>query len=173
MRTRRVFTLALALPLVAAGAEPSRAAHVVLKDATGATVGTATLTEDRGGVHLSVKVQGMPPGTHAIHIHAVGRCENPEFKSAGPHFNPGGKKHGMKNPEGHHAGDLPNLVVGANGKTELHALAHGATLGDGPASLFGTQGTALVVHAGPDDEVTDPAGNSGARIACGVITRGN
>jgi Cu-Zn family superoxide dismutase len=171
MRTRRLIALALAFPLAATAAEPSRAAHAQLQDARGAKVGTATLTEHREGVHLSVKVQGIPPGAHGIHIHTVGKCADPEFKSAGPHFDPGANEHGLKNPEGHHAGDLPNLVVGADGKGELRAVAHGATLGDGPGSLFGPQGTALVVHAGPDDHVTDPAGNSGGRIACGVVSR--
>lgn len=175
MRTSHaIAALALALPFAAggAGADPAHAARAVLKDAKGATVGTVILTEAKDGVQVAVKAENLPPGTHALHIHAVGKCDDPEFKSAGPHFNPGGKKHGVKNPEGHHAGDLPNLVVHADGKAELRAVAHGATLREGSASLLGPQGTALVVHAGPDDEVTDPAGNSGGRIACGVIAHG-
>ncbi len=172
MRIALAAALALALPLAASGAEPPHAARALLKDAKGEKVGTATLVEAKGGVTIAVKAQGLPPGTHGIHLHAVGKCDDPEFKSAGPHFNPEGKKHGMKNPEGHHAGDLPNLVVGADGKGEFKATVDGVTLGEGPASLLGPQGTALVVHASPDDEVTDPAGNSGARIACGVVAHG-
>ena len=164
--------LTLALPLVVARAEGAHTARAVLKDAKGEKVGTATLVEVKGGVQVVVKAQGLPPGTHGVHIHAVGRCDDPEFKSAGPHFNPTARKHGMKNPEGHHAGDLPNLVVGADGKGELKGALEGATLGQGSASLLGPQFTALVVHASPDDEASDPAGNSGARIACGVIAHG-
>ena len=165
--------LALALPLAGARAEGAHTARAVLKDAKGEKVGTATLVEARGGVQVAVKAQGLTPGTHGIHVHAVGKCDDPEFKSAGPHFNPAAKKHGMKNPGGHHSGDLPNLVVGADGKGELKGILEGATLGEGPASLLGPQGTALVVHASPDDEISDPAGNSGARIACGVIAHGS
>ncbi len=165
--------LALALPLAATRAVGAHTARAELKDTKGEKVGTATLVEAKGGVQVAVKAQGLPPGTHGIHVHAVGKCEDPEFKSAGPHFNPTARKHGMKNPEGHHAGDLPNLVVGADGKGELKGTLEGATLGEGPASLLGPQGAALVVHASPDDELSDPAGNSGARIACGVIVHGS
>jgi Cu-Zn family superoxide dismutase len=111
----------------------------------------------------------MPPGKHGIHVHAVGRCEAPEFKTAGAHFNPTDKQHGLQNPAGAHSGDLPNLVVDQEGRGKATFTAKGATLGEGKGSLLGPEGTALVIHADPDDEKTDPAGNSGARIACGVI----
>jgi Cu-Zn family superoxide dismutase len=108
---------------------------------------------------------------HGFHVHAVGKCEGPEFKTAGGHFNPATKEHGLENPKGAHAGDMPNLAVGPDGNGKGEFLARGATLGDGAGSLFPEGGTALVLHAAPDDMKTDPAGNAGARIACGVIER--
>lgn len=169
-------SLALVL-LAAAHALPARAAEptgarALLKNGQGADVGTALLRPVEGGVKVTLEVHGLPPGTHAFHVHAVGKCDDPEFKSAGPHFNPGHRKHGLRNPEGHHAGDLPNLVVGADGTGKAETVVRGVTLGEGPTSLLGPEGTALVVHASPDDEVSDPAGNAGARIACGVVRGG-
>jgi Cu-Zn family superoxide dismutase len=160
----------VSLPLAAAAAGPS--ARAALKNAEGADVGTATFRPTKGGVRVQVVVTGgIPAGKHGIHIHAAGKCDAPDFATAGGHFNPGGKKHGLHNPEGAHAGDLPNLVVGKAGKAKATFTARGATLGDGTGSLFPEGGTALVIHAGPDDGKTDPAGNSGARIACGVIEK--
>ncbi len=170
MMLRALSASLLAVPLVVAAAGPSGKA--VLKDVEGKEVGTATFTPASGGVKVEVQVAHLPPGKHGIHIHAVAKCEPPEFKSAGGHFNPAGKKHGVHNPEGAHAGDLPNLTVGKNGEGKATLTAKGATLGEGEGSLFGPDGTALVIHADPDDEKTDPAGNSGARIACGVIEKG-
>ena len=158
----------LALPLAAAAA-PS--AQAMLRNSAGEEVGQATFSPARGGVRVRVAVHGLSPGKHGIHIHAAGKCEPPDFKSAGGHLNPAGKQHGLENPAGHHAGDLPNLAVGKDGKAKASLLARGATLGEGDGSLLGPEGTALVVHADPDDGKTDPAGNSGARIACGVIER--
>ena len=169
MKTNKTFiviAIALAIAIPAAAKKP-----VQLKDAQGKDVGTATFTPAKDGVKVHVQVTHLPPGKHGIHIHAVGRCEAPEFKSAGGHFNPSGKKHGLHNPEGAHAGDMPNLPVAKNGSAKATFTAKGATLGEGAGSLLGADGTALVIHADPDDEKTDPAGNSGARIACGVIEK--
>jgi superoxide dismutase, Cu-Zn family len=164
---RLALSLLAGLPLAALAAGPAGKAS--LKNAEGKDVGTATLTPAKGGVKVAVQVTGLPPGKHGIHVHGAGKCDPPDFATAGGHFNPAGKKHGLKNPEGAHAGDMPNLTVGKNGKGKGTFTAKGATLGEGEGSLFGPDGTALVIHAGADDEKTDPAGNSGARIACGVI----
>jgi Cu-Zn family superoxide dismutase len=158
------------IPLVAAAAPSARA---TLRDAQGKEVGTATLTPGDGGVKIAVRVSGVSPGLHGFHVHAVGKCEGPEFKSAGGHFNPAAREHGLENPRGAHAGDMPNLSVGPDGNGKGEFLARGATLGEGAGSLFPEGGTALVLHAAPDDMKTDPAGNAGARIACGVVERAN
>ena len=146
-------------------------ARADLTNSKGENVGTAKLKEAPKGVSVALEVSNLPPGVHGFHIHTVGTCDPPDFKGAGGHFNPEGKKHGWENPEGHHAGDLQNLTVNAQGKAKVKVVVTGVTLGDGPNSLFQTQGTALVIHANPDDNKTDPAGNAGARIACGVITK--
>lgn len=146
-------------------------AHADIVNDKGEKIGSATLRQSKSGVKINVEVSQLPPGVHAIHIHSAGQCQPPDFKSAGPHFNPDAKQHGMKNPAGSHAGDLPNFTVGSDGKAKISMLAKSVTLGDGPDSLFGPAGTSLVIHAGPDDYITDPAGDSGARIACGVIQK--
>ena len=169
--SRLAILAALLLPAAAAAEDPL-AARAILKNARGGTVGTALLVAEHDGVSVMLQVHDLPAGTHAFHVHAVGRCDPPDFQSAGPHFNPTGKKHGAKNPQGHHLGDLPNIQVAASGKGEARTVVKDATLAPGPNSLFGSQGTSLVVHEKADDEMTDPAGNAGARIACGVVERG-
>lgn len=146
-------------------------AHADIVNAKGDKIGTATLQETMGGVQIGLQVSQLPPGTHALHVHAVGKCEGPDFKTAGPHFNPEGKKHGSQNPEGPHAGDLPNFEVGQDGNAKTSVLASRVTLGDGPNSLFHADGTALLIHEKADDYQTDPAGSAGARIACGVVQK--
>jgi Cu-Zn family superoxide dismutase len=142
-----------------------------LKDKDGKDVGVATLIETADGVRIALTGYRLPPGTHGLHIHEVGLCQPPDFASAGGHFNPGGKQHGRQNPGGPHAGDLPNLVVANSGEAGLDITTKAVTLAPGPTSLLREKGTSIVIHAGPDDEKSDPAGNSGPRIACGVIAR--
>jgi Cu-Zn family superoxide dismutase len=158
----------MACPLSVQAAKKAKAD---LLNAKGAPVGTATFSQKSNGVQLDLKVSNLSPGLHGFHIHSVGKCEAPDFKSAGPHFNPEGKQHGWDNPLGHHLGDLQNLDVGPDGKANIRIVVPGVTLGEGAKSLFHEGGTALVIHEKPDDGKTDPAGNAGARIACGVIIR--
>jgi Cu-Zn family superoxide dismutase len=158
-----------ALAAVPAAAQARRSATAELKDAQGKVVGKATFKPAHHGVEMTVSVKALTPGEHALHIHGVGKCEAPGFTSAGPHFNPEGKKHGMKNPEGHHAGDLPNMTVDAKGSGKWKGVVEGVTLGEGKTSLFHPEGTAVVIHEKADDNTSDPAGNAGGRIACGVI----
>ena len=151
--------------------QSSNQAVADLKDKDGKIVGMATFREATGGVLVSVEVKGLTPGLHAIHVHAVGKCEGPGFTSAGGHFNPAQKQHGLKNPQGPHAGDMPNMYVAKDGVGRFEVLNDNISLGAGDRSLFDADGSALVIHAGVDDYVTDPAGNAGDRVACGVIVR--
>jgi len=147
-------------------------ASAQLKNASGQVVGSAQFFQDgQGVVQVKVDVTGLPAGSHGIHIHTVGKCDPPDFTTAGGHFNPGAKKHGLLNPEGPHAGDLPALTVDANGAGSLQAATNRVTVAAGATSILDSDGSALVIHTSPDDQLTDPTGNSGARIACGVIVR--
>ena len=170
----RVRYLLAAVPLLCAAAwaqTAPKSAHVNLVNGMGMPVGTASLSATKTGVKIKLNVSNLPPGVHGIHIHAVGKCEGPVFTTAGGHLNPDMKMHGKDNPMGPHAGDLLNFTVDAKGKSKATLTADHVTMGDGANSLFHTGGTALVIHQGPDDYKTDPAGNSGNRIACGVIEK--
>ena len=172
---RPLLLLGVAAVLAGCASVPTQkaplSAEAVLKDKDGKQVGVATLIETPEGVRVALTGYRLPPGGHGLHVHAVGRCDPPDFASAGAHFNPTGKQHGRMNPAGPHAGDLPNLVAAASGEAGLDITTKAFTLSPGPSSLLGDKGTALVVHANPDDDKTDPTGNSGARIACGVIAQ--
>ena len=146
-------------------AEGQYRAEATLRSAAGATVGTASAQEVEGGLRVTLDATALPPGAHGAHVHMTGRCDAPDFTSAGGHWNPTGAQHGMENPAGPHAGDMPNLLVGTNGAGSMSVTLPGRTL----ASLLDADGAAIVVHAGPDDMRTDPSGNSGGRIACGVF----
>jgi len=154
-------------------AERVAAAAVDFVTPTGGSVGSAIIWQDPlGVVHVDGQVRGLQPGSHGIHFHAVGRCDGAgalAFASAGAHYNPGNRKHGLDAPDGPHAGDAPNLIVGSDGRGSVNFTTDRVTLTDGPATLNDADGSALVIHALGDDQVTDPSGNSGARIACGVV----
>ena len=164
--------------VVTAGPEGPRHAHGTFVDASGSAIGSLHLTQDaRGVVHVNVQVQGLSTGLHGIHIHAVGSCVAPTFASAGGHYNPFAHQHGLENPNGPHAGDLPNLIVNPDGVGRLTGVTDGVTITPGPTTLFdttaGAVGSAFIIHANEDDQLTDATnGNSGARIACAVIEAG-
>jgi superoxide dismutase, Cu-Zn family len=157
-------------PAPAASAPTAIPKTVELKDQKGKLVGTVLLVDTPHGLLLRGALSGLPAGTHAIHFHEIGKCEAP-FKSSGGHFNPTKKNHGMLDPGGLHAGDLPNLVIPKSGKLDFELFAEDLTLADGPNTVLDVDGTALVIHAKADDYKSQPAGDAGDRIACGVITK--
>ncbi len=156
-----------------AQAKPVTKKTVELKDAKGNSVGTATIVSKGKGVEVKLDLKDLPPGEHAVHFHQNAKCDPPDFKSAGGHFNPTGKQHGFDNPNGHHAGDMPNFTVKPNGTAKATVKDDDVVLGNGsePNSLFANGGTSIMIHAKADDMKTDPSGNSGDRIACGAITQ--
>jgi superoxide dismutase, Cu-Zn family len=167
-------TLAITTALVFASAfsaAAQKAVKVEMHDGMGNSVGTAELSPAASGVNIKLDLKGLSAGEHAIHVHMNAKCEGPAFASAGGHFNPDMKHHGLQNPDGPHAGDMPNFTVAADGMAMTTVTAPGVTMSDGPHSIFTNGGTALVIHAKADDMKSDPAGNAGDRIACGVINK--
>lgn len=176
----RAAALLAAIALAACGGQargpggsklPEPTANASLFDTSGTRVGLATFSEQNGSGQLGISVSGLSPGQHGMHVHENGACTPPAFESAGGHFNPGSKQHGLENPEGPHAGDLPNLVVDADGSADTTFTVSASLLTEGPASMIGAQKRAFVIHADPDDQKADPSGNSGSRAVCGVIER--
>jgi superoxide dismutase, Cu-Zn family len=156
-----------------AQAKPVTKKTVPLKDAKGNSVGTATIVSKGKGVEVKLDLKDLSPGEHAVHFHQNAKCDPPDFKSAGGHFNPTSKQHGFDNPNGHHAGDMPNFTVKPKGTAKATVKDDDVVLGNGsePNSLFANGGTSIMIHAKADDMKTDPSGNSGDRIACGAITQ--
>lgn len=165
-----IMALALTTSAAVAFAYGGSTATATLINSQGAVIGTATFTQLNDTlVRIDIEASGLTPGRHGVHIHSVGSCVAPTFASAGGHFNPTGETHGLHGGDGAHAGDLHNLVVRPDGTVNFVLTTSRVSLMEGTTSLFDANGSALVIHAGEDDQVTDPSGASGARVACGVI----
>jgi len=172
--------LAIASGCAAASSETATAseaaapvARAKLLAGDGTSRGDAVVTQATDGLHVLVRAQGLTPGMHAVHIHGTGVCTPPDFASAGGHWNPTGHKHGKDNPAGMHMGDMPNMIAGADGSGEMEYVIAGATIHGGATPLLDADGAAIVIHAQADDNKTDPAGNAGGRVACGILSGGN
>lgn len=151
---------------------PMPSGRATVRSTTGTVLGTLAFAPSATGTHITGTLSGLPTGVHGIHLHAVGRCDAADFTTAGGHYNPANMHHGIENPAGPHAGDLPNITVDASGSVNVDLTDPRVTLDTSPTGgLFDADGTAIVVHAAADDQKSDPSGNSGARIACGVIQR--
>jgi Cu-Zn family superoxide dismutase len=147
-------------------------AHAKLLAGDATARGEAKVTQAADGLHVFVRAEGLTPGLHAVHLHTTGVCTAPDFASAGGHWNPTGRQHGKDNPQGMHMGDMPNMLAGADGTGEMEYVIPGGLVSSGAAPLLDADGAAVVIHAQADDNKTDPAGNAGGRVACGVLTAG-
>lgn len=171
LRTIGAAVAALAAGTIASASALAQSANAELVDTDGKVIGNVALTEVGQGVRVFAQAEGVPPGAHAFHIHETGTCETPDFESAGGHFNPTGAEHGWDNPNGPHAGDFPNVHVQDDGVLAVEYFTDKVTLEEDETSVFDDDGSAIVMHEGADDYQTDPAGDAGARIACGVIEK--
>lgn len=173
---KRFLLLPLTLLVTCLAAGPlsaqSQQVSTTFVNADGKSIGTAMLKQTPSGVLIDINVSGLPPGAHALHIHETGKCDAPDFKSAGDHYNPTGTKHGFVTSREHHAGDMPNQFVQADGVLQAQVLNPQVTLHTGKAALFDADGSALIIHAGADDYASQPAGEAGNRLACAMIRPG-